>query len=320
MKRIERASGNRSKKIIRASGSGKKLVKAGSTPRSIRPWEMPKKVVKLSRSPEKISRPDRTSASKPFRKSGKRISKKEIKLSPDSELIRLNRYIANAGICSRREADQLIVAGAIKVNGKVVTELGTKISPKDKVQYEDRVLANETNRYVLLNKPKGYLTTTDDPYARDTVMTLVAGACRERIYPVGRLDRNTTGLLLFTNDGELAKKLTHPSHRVQKLYHVVLDKVLKKDDMLKIAAGLELDDGPLKVDGIAYVKDAKSKKEVGVELHSGRNRVVRRLFETLGYKVVRLDRTMFAGLTKKNILRGRWRHLTEKEINLLKMQ
>jgi 23S rRNA pseudouridine2605 synthase len=320
MKRIERTSGNRPKKVIKTTGPRKKVIKVGSAPRSIRPWDMPKKVVKLSRFSEKFPKPERPSGSRPYPRVGKRLGKAGEKSYAGEELIRLNRYIANAGICSRREADQLIVAGAIKVNGKVVTELGTKVTLKDTVQYEEQTLSSETLRYVLLNKPKGYITTTDDPYARDTVMPLVQDACRERIYPVGRLDRSTTGLLLFTNDGDLAKKLTHPKHRVQKLYHVVLDKTLKQADMLKIAAGIELDDGPLKVDGIAYVAGAKSKKEVGVELHSGRNRVVRRLFETLGYKVVRLDRTMFAGLTKKNIPRGKFRQLTEREVNLLKMQ
>ncbi len=238
---------------------------------------------------------------------------------PDDGMIRLNKYIANSGICSRREADELIAAGVIKVNGEVVTELGTKIKPEDKVQYEDQQLRNEKNRYLLLNKPKGYITTTDDPFERKTVMLLVENACKERIYPVGRLDRNTTGLLLFTNDGDLAKKLMHPRSNVKKLYHVVLDKPISKNDMLKIAEGVELEDGMVKVDSIAYVTDAKDKREVGLEIHIGKNRVVRRLFEILGYKVEKLDRVTFGNLTKKNLARGKWRFLDEKEIGMLKM-
>jgi 23S rRNA pseudouridine2605 synthase len=191
--------------------------------------------------------------------------------------------------------------------------------PGDKVQYGDQKLSNEAKRYLLLNKQKGYVTTTKDPHAKNTVMELIAGACKERIYPVGRLDRNTTGLLLFTNDGELAKKLMHPKSRMKKLYHVVLDKALKKSDMLKIAAGMELDEEYIAVDSIAYVEDAVGKKEVGLEIHSGQNRVVRRIFESLGYKVTRLDRVMYAGLTKKNLSRGKWRFLTEKEVIALKM-
>jgi 23S rRNA pseudouridine2605 synthase len=227
--------------------------------------------------------------------------------------------VANAGICSRREADQLIQAGVIKVNGEVVTALGTKVKPGDKVQYGDQALSNETKRYLLLNKQKGYVTTTKDPHAKNTVMELIEGACKERIYPVGRLDRNTTGLLLFTNDGEMAKKLMHPSSRIKKLYHVVLDQALKRGDMLKIAEGVELDDGPVRVDSIEYVEDAKDRREVGLEIHSGQNRVVRRIFEALGYKVTRLDRVMFAGLTKKNLPRGKWRFLNDREVINLKM-
>jgi len=238
--------------------------------------------------------------------------------SPDGS-IRLNKFLSNSGICSRREADELILAGAVKVNGVVVTELGTKILPTDKVQYGDEKVRREKLVYVLLNKPKGYITTTDDPYDRNTVMSLVADAGKERIYPVGRLDRNTSGLLLFTNDGELATKLMHPSHKVRKVYHVELDKALTKADMFKIAEGIELEDGLASVDEISYDQDGASKKEVGVELHSGRNRIVRRIFEALGYEVVKLDRMVFAGLTKKDLPRGRWRFLTEKEVNFLKM-
>ncbi len=233
--------------------------------------------------------------------------------------IRLNKYVANAGICSRREADQLIKAGVISVNGAVVTELGTKVKPGEKVQYGDQTLSNETKRYLLLNKQKGYVTTTKDPHAKNTVMELIAGACKERIYPVGRLDRNTTGLLLFTNDGELAKKLMHPSSRIMKMYHVVLDQALKKGDMMKVASGVEIEEGFVKVDSIAYVEDAADRKEVGLEIHSGQNRVVRRIFESLGYKVTKLDRVMFAGLTKKNLPRGKWRFLSEREVINLKM-
>jgi 23S rRNA pseudouridine2605 synthase len=234
-------------------------------------------------------------------------------------LTRLNKYIANAGICSRREADELIQAGVIKVNGKIVTELGFKVGPGDKVLYEDQLIRSEKLVYVLLNKPKGYITTTDDPYDRKTVMALVENACRERIYPVGRLDRNTSGLLLLTNDGELAKKLTHPKHEVRKVYHVELDKSLTKADMQKIAEGVELEDGPAHVDEIAYAEGSSNKRELGVELHSGRNRIVRRIFESLGYEVVKLDRVIFAGLTKKDLPRGHWRMITEKELNFLKM-
>ena len=235
------------------------------------------------------------------------------------EFIRLNKYIANAGVCSRREADDLILSGVIKVNGQVVTELGTKVARNDKVQYGDETLTREKTQYVLLNKPKGYITTTDDPFARRTVIELVSQACSERIYPVGRLDRNTTGVLLFTNDGGMAKKLTHPKHRVKKVYHVVLDKALTKSDMTKVVDGFEIDDGFIKVDKISYDQIANDKREIGIEIHSGRNRIVRRIFEVLGYKVTKLDRTMFAGLTKKNVPRGRWRMLEEFEINMLKM-
>jgi len=247
--------------------------------------------------------------------------KKRTSTEKDEEgnLIRLNRYIANAGICSRREADKLIVAGAVKVNGKVVTELGTKVLRTDKITYGDQSLSREKLRYVLLNKPKGFITTTDDPQNRKTVMNLIAHACKERIYPVGRLDRNTTGLLLFTNDGEIAKKLSHPKYGIKKIYHVGLDHYVTMQDMKKILAGIELEDGTVKADAIEYVGDGKDKKEIGLELHTGQNRVVRRIFEKLGYKVVKLDRVSYACFTKKNLPRGEWRFLEEKEINLLKM-
>lgn len=231
--------------------------------------------------------------------------------------IRLNKYIANAGVCSRREADTLIEAGAISVNGTVVTELGFKVMPTDEVRFGDTVLQRERPVYLMLNKPKDYITTMDDEFDRKHVMQLVKGACKERIYPVGRLDRDTTGLLLFTNDGEMTKKLTHPRSGVYKIYHVTLDKNLKHTDFEQIAAGIELDDGVMSVDEISYVGDHKD--EVGVTIHSGRNRIVRRLFEKLGYEVVKLDRVVFAGLTKKDLPRGSWRFLTQDEINYLKM-
>ena len=232
--------------------------------------------------------------------------------------IRLNKYLADSGICSRREADDLILAGAVTVNGEVVTELGTKVKTTDKVVYGGQALNREKLRYVLLNKPKGVITTSDDPYERHTVMDLVEGACQERIYPVGRLDRNTIGLLLLTNDGELAKTLTHPSHNVKKLYHVTLNKPLTNSDFEKIQNGLMLEDGPITVDKIDYVVDDPTMREVGVEIHSGRNHIVRRIFESLGYEVVKLDRVMLAGLTKQNLPRGHWRFLTSAEISMLK--
>ncbi len=253
----------------------------------------------------------------------KRFKKKTEKPSgsnkEDEGLIRLNKFLADAGVCSRREADKLIESGVVKVNGKVVTKLGTKVSRTDKVQFGDQTLRAEKLQYVLLNKPKDYITTSDDPQNRKTVMMLVRNACKERIYPVGRLDRNTTGLLLFTNDGDLAKKLTHPKHNIKKVYHVVLDKPLTKSHLLEIAGGLKLEDGEIVPDKIAYDRSADDKREIGIEIHSGRNRIVRRIFEHLGYKVIRLDRVMFGGLTKKDLPRGRWRFLTEKEISMLKM-
>ena len=239
------------------------------------------------------------------------------KFSSDG-MIRLNKFIANAGICSRRDADVLIESGVIKINGKTITELGTKVVPGDKVQYGNQTLKSEKKYYVLLNKPKGFITTTDDPYERKTVMSLVEKSCPERIYPVGRLDKETTGLLLFTNDGDLAKKLTHPKHNVRKMYHVYLNKDISKNDLKSLVEGLKLDDGMISADKAAYVDD-KPKSEVGIELHSGKNRIVRRMFEHLDYRVVKLDRVIFAGLTKKDLPRGRWRFLTEKEINFLKM-
>jgi len=232
--------------------------------------------------------------------------------------VRLNKYIAVSGVCSRREADQLITAGLISVNGKTITELGTKVKPGDDVRYNGERLRNERKVYLLLNKPKDYVTTTDDPKERRTVMLLIKNACKERIYPVGRLDRNTTGVLLFTNDGEMAKKLTHPGHNKKKIYHIFLEKSFSAADMKKLAEGINLDDGFIQPDAISYVS-SEHKREIGLEIHSGRNRIVRRMFESLGYRVSKLDRVYFAGLTKKNLPKGKWRFLTEKEINRLKM-
>ena len=232
--------------------------------------------------------------------------------------IRLNKYLADCGICSRREADDLIKAGCVEVNGEVITTMGYKVKTDDKVVYGGQTLNREKLRYILLNKPKGFITTSDDPYERDTVMELVKNACPERVYPVGRLDKQTTGLLLFTNDGDLAKKLTHPSSEIPKLYHVILDKPLTKNDMLRISEGIELDDGPIAADNIAYDQDDDSKKSIGIELHSGRNRIVRRIFEHLGYEVTKLDRVMFAGLDKYKLPRGEWRFLTALEVANLK--
>lgn len=233
--------------------------------------------------------------------------------------LRLNQFISRAGICSRREADALITEGLVKVNGKVVSELGTRVRQTDKVEYNGKVLQGERMIYVLLNKPKGYITTTADEKERKTVMELVASACEERIYPVGRLDRNTLGLLLFTNDGVLAERLTHPSGKVRKIYHVYLDKPMKPEDLETIAQGVQLEDGFIKPDRINYVVEAVNGDELGIQIHSGKNRIVRRIFEHMGYEVVKLDRTLFAGLTKKDLPRGKWRFLTEKEVAMLKM-
>lgn len=247
----------------------------------------------------------------------KQIEYKEQFVDPN-EPIRLNKFLANAGICSRREADEFIMAGVVSVNGEVVTELGTKIKRSDEVKFHDQPVSIERKIYILLNKPKDTVTTSDDPQARRTVMDLVKGACPERIYPVGRLDRNTTGVLLLTNDGDLASKLTHPKYLKKKIYHVHLDKNLTRADMDQIAAGIELDDGEIHADAISYTDEAK-KDDVGIEIHSGKNRIVRRIFEKLGYKVTKLDRVYFAGLTKKGLRRGEWRFLNEAEVNHLRM-
>ena len=247
----------------------------------------------------------------------KQIEYKEQFVDPN-EPIRLNKFLANAGVCSRREADEFITAGVVSVNGEVVTELGTKIKRSDVVKFHEEPVSIERKVYVLLNKPKDTVTTSDDPQERRTVMDLVKGACNERIYPVGRLDRNTTGVLLLTNDGDLASKLTHPKFLKKKIYHVHLDKNLTKADMDQIAAGIQLEDGEIHADAISYTDDFK-KDQVGIEIHSGKNRIVRRIFESLGYKVVKLDRVFFAGLTKKGLRRGDWRYLTEAEVNYLRM-
>ena len=264
---------------------------------------------------------NRDSYSRPVRRSAdyapnakyskkKQIEYKEQFVDPN-EPIRLNKFLANAGVCSRREADEFITAGVVSVNGEVVTELGTKIKRGDEVKFHDQTVSIERKIYVLLNKPKDTVTTSDDPQARRTVMDLVKGACNERIYPVGRLDRNTTGVLLLTNDGDLASKLTHPKYLKKKIYHVHLDKNLTKAD-------IQLDDGEIHADAISYTDDVK-KDDVGIEIHSGKNRIVRRIFESLGYKVMKLDRVYFAGLTKKGLRRGEWRYLTEQEVNFLRM-
>ncbi len=247
----------------------------------------------------------------------KRIEYKEENIDP-TEPLRLNKFLANAGVCSRREADEFIQAGLVTVNGQVVTELGTKILRTDEVKFHDAVVSLEKKVYVLLNKPKDYVTTSDDPQQRKTVMDLVKDVCPERIYPVGRLDRNTTGVLLLTNDGDLASKLTHPKFLKKKVYHVHLDKNLTAHDMQQISEGITLEDGEIKADAVAYADD-RDKSQVGIEIHSGKNRIVRRIFESLGYRVTKLDRVQFAGLTKKNLRRGDWRFLTEKEVDMLRM-
>lgn len=247
----------------------------------------------------------------------KQIEYKDVITDPN-EPIRLNKYLANAGICSRREADEFITAGVVSVNGVVVTELGTKVHRNDEVKFHDQPVNIERKVYILLNKPKDCVTTSDDPQERKTVMDLVKNACKERIYPVGRLDRNTTGVLLLTNDGEMASKLTHPKYLKKKIYHVYCDKNVTKADLDQIVQGITLEDGEIHADAISYASDT-DKSQVGIEIHSGKNRIVRRIFEHLGYKVIKLDRVYFAGLTKKGLRRGDWRFLTENEVNMLRM-
>lgn len=247
------------------------------------------------------------------------VTKPASKPAVGSDEVRLNKFIANSGICSRREADTYIQTGLVSVNGKIVTELGTKVNPlKDEIRFNNERIRGEKKVYLVMNKPKDYVTTLSDPHADHTVMELIStDKCPERVVPVGRLDKATTGVLLFTNDGDLNKKLTHPSHQVKKIYHAFLNKNLTREDFNRILEGIELEDGPIAADALSYVEEDKS--QVGLEIHSGRNRIVRRIFEHLGYRVKKLDRVCFAGLTKRNIRRGQWRFLTEKEINLLKM-
>ena len=264
-------------------------------------------------------RPKRQQGPKPqmrFTPKPQRVIYEEPAIDPNME-VRLNKFMANAGICSRRVADEYIQKGLVTVNDVVVTELGMKITPKDIVKYNGEIVTTEKKCYILLNKPKDCVTTSDDPNGRKTVMDLVKGACEERIYPVGRLDRNTTGVLLLTNDGDLAAKLAHPQYVKKKIYQVWTDKPISEEDMQHIADGVELDDGPIHADAVSYVSPT-DRKQAGIEIHSGRNRVVRRIFESLGYHVVKLDRVYFAGLTKKNLPRGRWRYLTQEEVNFLK--
>lgn len=262
-----------------------------------------------------MKRPTRKGISKSQKK--KSFSKEDLKIRKSPELVRLNKYIANAGVCSRREADTLIETGLVEVNGKIVTELGTKVTRADKVKVGDRYIKGEKLVYLMLNKPKDYITTSKDPQNRRTVMNLVDKACNERIFPVGRLDRNTTGVLLFTNDGDLANKLLHPRKKVEKLYHAFLDKNIKPDHIEKLVNGISLDDGIVKANEATYVSGKKD--QVGLSIHIGKNRVVRRMFEQLGYKVIKLDRVSFAGLTKKNVPRGKYRFLTEQEVGFLQM-
>jgi len=295
------------------SGASKRQTSKGSGPR-----------VGKSRPVEKAKPRGENAKGKPPRKfyvKGKPVGrpvKTEKSAKSSSEGMRLNRFIANAGVCSRREADTYIEAGVVTINGKIVTTLGTKVMPGDEVRFDGRKLDAERKVYLLLNKPKDFVTTTDDPHADKIVMDLVKEACDERIYPVGRLDRNTTGLLLFTNDGDLSRKLTHPSHNMKKIYQATLDKPLTKTHLEAIAEGFELEDGFIAADAISFV-DREDKTLVGIEIHSGKNRIVRRIFEHFGYRVRKLDRVLFAGLTKKNLPRGKWRFLSEKEVKFLKM-
>jgi 23S rRNA pseudouridine2605 synthase len=240
-----------------------------------------------------------------------------MKTSKNPIKIRLNRFIANSGICSRREADEIIKQGMISVNGKRVTDMGVKVAHEDDIRYKGKRLSAEKKVYILLNKPKGYVTTVEDPHAEHTVLDLIGDSCRERVYPVGRLDKDTTGVLLLTNDGELTGKLIHPKYKRRKIYHVFLDKNVTNNDLFKLAEGIQLDDVTVMADAVSYA-DPEDKSQIGIELHSGQNRVIRKMFESLGYRVKKLDRVYFAGLTKKNVQRGKWRFLTEKEISMLK--
>lgn len=270
-----------------------------------------------NRKPKKSKGGQQRRGQRSFSRRSSKPSSNEPKKVDDGSM-RLNRFIAHAGICSRREADTFIIAGSVEVNGKVVSEMGYKVLPGDSVKFDGRLLTPEKMEYVLLNKPKNFLTTTEDDKGRKTVMDLIRNASKSRLLPVGRLDRNTTGLLLFTNDGEMAARLTHPRYAVRKIYHVVLDRALKVSDLQQIEKGVDLDDGSISVDAISYIANA-TKREVGIEIHSGRNRIIRRIFEHLDYEVAKLDRVMFAGLTKKDLPRGQWRTLDSKEVSFLKM-
>jgi 23S rRNA pseudouridine2605 synthase len=298
------------------SKTGNQSKRTASTPSGKREG---KSRVKSKDEPKKEYSPRKTHG-KPFKKRPLKTpaeSKPKLK-TVSAEGMRLNRFIANAGVCSRREADTFIVAGMVTINGKQIIELGTRVLPGDEVRFDGRKLDAEKKVYLLLNKPKDFVTTTDDPHADKIVMDLIKDACTERVYPVGRLDRNTTGLLLFTNDGDLSKKLTHPSHNKKKIYQVTLDKPVTQAHIEMIADGINLEDGPIAADAISY-SNSEDRTEVGIEIHSGKNRIVRRIFEHFGYRVKKLDRVLFAGLTKKNLPRGKWRLLTEKEIKFLKM-
>ena len=288
----------------------KRIIKDGDTMESAAPVKKPyQKVVLKRKEPKQIIPP---------------VKKKIKPIVPEypdvvfDKPVRLNRFIANTGLCSRREADLHIKEGSIKVNGELVTEMGVKVNPEDEVTFKDKVLTNQRKIYLLLNKPKGFVTSLDDPKGKKLVIDLVRGACKERIYPVGRLDKMTTGVLLFTNDGDLSPKLTHPSNRMRKVYQVTLHKPLTSEDMEKLEHGVELEDGMVSFDSIAY-SDSEIKTLIGVEIHSGKNRIVRRMFESLGYKVTKLDRVYFAGLTRKGLKRGKWRFLSPEEVAFLKM-
>ena len=277
------------------------------------------KIGENEKSPKPLIRANGEKMVRTYKKNNRRLDKRRERPTSYTETMRLNRYISNAGICSRREADKYIESGLVTVNGKTVSELGVKVSSSDDIRLEGKRLSPEKKMYLVLNKPRNFIATTEDPNAEKTVMDLIKNACPERIYPVGRLDRNTTGILLFTNDGDLSKRLTHPSHNVKKIYQVTLDKPVTKQHIIQIAEGIELEDGHIAADAISYI-DPGRKEEIGIEIHSGRNHIVRRIFEHLGYRVKKLDRTSFAGITKKNLPRGKWRFLSPKEVNFLKMK
>jgi 23S rRNA pseudouridine2605 synthase len=304
---------SRFEKKGRSNSKGKSSSPRGKDPRKAASREKPA---------EESNPNPRMGGKGPKRPTGPRKKFENIKkqglVKAKTDEIRLNKYLATAGIASRREADKLIIAGLVEVNGKVVQEMGFKVKPEDQVKFNSSIIKGEKKVYYVLNKPKGYITTTSDPKMRKTVMDLMNTTGSERIYPIGRLDRQTTGVLLFTNDGDFAKKLTHPSHGARKIYDVHLDKNLKLGDFHSIAEGIQLEDGPIKVDEIAFANE-KDRKHVGVVIHSGKNRIVRRVFEHFGYEVSKLDRTIFAGITKKNLSRGQWRRLTDKEVEMLHM-